>query len=448
MLVDAVLTNARAFFHGSLVECCLAVNDGRIFKIGKAPNMPKADEHLDVAGNLVLPGMIDAHVHLRDEGKAYKEDFYTGTAAAVAGGVTTVLDMPNNEPVTMSAEALKQRISLAERKVVANVGFYSEFPETLEEIDEIVGCGAVGFKLFMGHQTGGLNVDDDKAIAEAFEQVKRHHIPVAAHAEDQQTVKTAQERLKHAGRHDIDAFLEAHAESAELLAVQRLLKVNADINTRLHLCHITTRGSLAVLVDAKNSGMPLSCEVTPQHLLFSITDYANLGNMLVMVPPPRSKRDIDALWEGVVRGWVDLMVTDHAPHILSEKNASSVWEVKVGIPGLETLLPLALTFVKNGRLSLQRVVKLLCEKPADIFGLKDRGMLEQGKKADIVVVDFNRKFKVDASKFHSKAKYSPFNGWTLQGKPVKTFVNGQLAMEEDEILLKPGFGCVIRGCSA
>ena len=164
-----------------------------------------------------------------------------------------------------------------------------------------------------------------------------------------------------------------------------------------------------------------------------------------MMPPLRSKTQVDALWKGVAEGSVDVLGSDHAPHAMREKSAGSVWDVKVGIPGLETTLPLMLTMVRKNRLSLLRVVELLSEKPAEIFNLKDRGRLEQGKNADLTVVDFNQKFKIDASKFHSKAKYTPFDGWEVQGRPVKSFVNGQLIMDEQEIVAKAGSGKIIRG---
>jgi dihydroorotase (multifunctional complex type) len=444
LIVDSVLTNAKAYLNKGIVDCSIAIESGKIFKIGKETQMPKADEKINLRNLLVLPGLIDVHVHLRDEGKAYKEDFYTGTAAAAAGGMTTVLDMPNNAPVTMNAETLKNRMRIAERKVLVNVGFYSEFPTALDEVTDIVAQGAVAFKLFMACQVGGLNIDDDKALQEAFRKVGELGVPVAVHAEDKALLMANEERLKRATRHDAAAFLRAHSERIELKAVERLLKISAQVDVRLHFCHMTTEEGLNAVVEAKKSGRKVTCEVTPQHLLLSNADFERYGLMLTMMPPLRSESNIEALWKGISDGWVDILGSDHAPHALNEKTASSVWEVKVGEPGLETMLPLVLTMVRKNRLSLSHVVQLLSEKPAEIFNLKDRGRLEQGRKADLTVVDFNRKFRIDASKFHSKAKYSPFDGWEVQGRPVKTFVNGLLIMDEQEIVAKPGSGEVIR----
>ena len=445
MIIDSVLKNAKAYLNKEIVDCSIAIENGKIFKIGKEAHMPNADEKRNLKNLLVLPGLIDAHVHLRDEGKAYKEDFYTGTAAAAAGGVTSVLDMPNNDPVTMSVETLKNRMRIAKRSVLVNVGFYSEFPTDVNAVTNIVAEGAVGFKLFMARQVGGLNIDDDEALEEAFTKVGGLGIPVAVHAEDKALLMANEERLKRANRHDTAAFLKAHSESVELKAVERLLKINAQVNMHLHFCHMTTTKGLDAVIEAKKSGRNVTCEVTPQHLLLSDADFEHYGSMLTMMPPLRSRSHIEALWKGVADGWVDTLGSDHAPHALSEKSAGSIWDVKVGVPGLETTLPLMLTMVRKNRISLGHVVQLLSEKPAEIFNLKDLGRLERGKKADIVVVDIKRKFRIDASKFHSKAKYSPFNGWEVQGKPVKTFVNGSLIMDEQNIVAKAGSGDLIRG---
>jgi dihydroorotase len=258
-------------------------------------------------------------------------------------------------------------------------------------------------------------------------------------------LKANEEKLKRANRHDAAAFLKAHSERVELKAVERLLDVNSRPNARLHFCHITTKDGLNAVVEAKKSGKKVTCEVTPHHLLLSTTDYDLSGLILTIMPPLRSESTIEALWEGVADGWIDVLGSDHAPHALSEKSADSVWNVKVGVPGLETTLPLMLTMVRKNKLSLSLMVQLLSEKPAKVFGLRNRGGLIQGNKADFTIVDFKRKFRIDASKFHSKAKFSPFNGWEVQGRPVKTFVNGLLVMDDQEILAKPGSGEVIRG---
>lgn len=444
LIVDSVLTSAKAYFKGEVVDCSLAIEEGKIFKIGKETQMPSADQKVNLKNLLVLPGLIDAHVHLRDEGKAYKEDFFSGTAAAAAGGFSTVLDMPNNDPVTMSMQTLRNRMEIAARKILVNVGFYSEFPKDLDKLPGIVSEGAVGFKLFMGCQVGGLDVDRDEKLKEAFSEVSKLTVPVAVHAEDKSLLTLNEQRLKQAKRNTVDAFLMAHSEEAELKAVQRLLEASDQTGVHLHFCHVTTQASLKSIFESKKLGKTVTVEVTPNHLLLSTTDLECNVKLLVIAPPLRSKNNVEALWQGINDGTVDSIGSDHAPHTLEEKSASNIWEVKVGVPGLETTLPLMLTMVRKNRLPLSRMVELLAEKPAKIFNLKGKGKLEKGNDADLTVVDFNQKWTICASKFKSKAKFSPYNGQEVIGKPVKTIVNGSLIMDDGEIVAKPGSGIIVR----
>jgi dihydroorotase (multifunctional complex type) len=443
VIVDLVLTNTKAILDGQIIDCSIAIDEGKIQKIGKETQMPSADQKINLNSLLVLPGLIDEHVHLRDEGKSYKEDFLSGTSAAAAGGFTTVLDMPNNEPITMSVQTLKDRITLAQRRTLINVGLYSEFPKNLAHIKEIVSGGAIGFKLFMGCQIGGLNVDYDEALIDGFKAAAESGVPVAVHAEDKTQLLSNEEKLKTAKKTGLGAFEEAHTENVEVKAIERLLKISSKTDVQLHFCHISTAKGLDVIREAKKSGRKVTCEVTPNHLLLSSVDLQRYGQLVIMAPPLRKQDQVNALWKGINNGIVDAVGSDHAPHAANEKIASSVWDIKVGIPGLETTLPLIMTQVKKNRLSFAQVASLLSEKPATIYGLKDRGFLEKGKNADLTIVDFNAKFKIDASKFKSKAKFSPYNGWEVQGKPVKTIVNGNLVFEEGEIVAKPGSGSIV-----
>jgi dihydroorotase (multifunctional complex type) len=444
LIVDSVLANAKAYLDKAIVDCSIAINNSRILKVGKETNMPKADTKIDLKNLLVLPGLIDVHVHLRDEGKAYKEDFHSGTAAAAAGGISTVFDMPNNEPATMSVESLRNRMKIAEERILVNVGFFSEFPKNMEEIGGIIKEGCVGFKLFLANQVGGLNIQSDHALLEAFKIVGESKVPIALHAEDGAAIKEAEYKLKRADCNDIDAFLLAHSENVEEKSVRRVLNITKQAGARLHFCHTSTRNGLEAIVDAKRSGMPITCEVTPHHLFLSVEDLRRVGTLGITMPPVREKDQITALWDGVRNGWVDILASDHAPHSRKEKEMESVWDVKVGIPGLETTLPLLLTEVRRGRLSVGDIVVLMSENPAKILKLEDRGHLREGSRADLTVIDLHKKYKIDASQFHSKAKYSPFDGWMVEGKPIKTFVNGQLIMDEGEIVAKAGSGQIIR----
>jgi dihydroorotase (multifunctional complex type) len=445
LIVDSVLLNAKAYLKGQVVDCSIAIEEGKILKIGRETHMPQADAKTDLHGLLTLPGLIDEHVHLRDEGRSYKETFASGTSAAAAGGFTTVFDMPNNDPVTMSAKSLRNRIQTARRQLLVNVGFYSEFPKTLPEIKEIVGVGAVAFKFFMGNQVGGVNVDDDGAIREALQAAAEQKALVAVHAEDHAMVAASEAVLKKNQKVATVDYLRAHTEQVELRAIQRLLKASEGTEVRLHFCHVTSKEGLRAIAEAKEADRKATCEVTPNHLMLSSDDLLRVGSMLLIAPPLRDRTHVDALWKGIEDGSVDTIGSDHAPHALEEKSAASIWDVKVGAPGLETTLPLMLTMVRKGKLTINQVVSLLAEKPAEIFGLSDRAHLEAGKNADLTLVDFNRQFKIDASKFKSKAKFSPYNGWDLYGKVAKTIVNGEVVYEDDQIVAKGGVGSIVGG---
>jgi dihydroorotase (multifunctional complex type) len=444
LIVDTVLANTKAYLAGEIVDCNIAIDSGKIFKIGKEANMPQYDKKMDLEGFLTLPGLIDVHVHLRDEGKIRKEDFLSGTSAAAAGGITTVLDMPNNDPVTMSSQALRNRMETAESKVLVNVGFYSEYPSTFDEIENIVNAGAVAFKLFMTKQIGGLDIEKDAALEKAFRIVGKLKRLTATHAEDSELLNHAKNELHRAGHDDIDAYLKAHSEKVEVTAIGRLLRIAEQTNMHIHFCHVTTKLGLDIIANSKRNGIPATCETTPHNLLLTAKELKRIGTLALTMPPVRDKQNIEALWDGIHNGSIDMIASDHAPHMLKEKESEDVWDAKVGFPGLETTIPLLLTEVRKGRLSIRDIVKLMAEKPAEVFGLKNKGSIKTGNCADLTVIDLRRKGKIDSSEFHSMAKFSPFDGWSFEGIPVKTIVNGQLVMDASEIVSDPGTGKVLR----
>jgi len=328
---------------------------------------------------------------------------------------------------------------------LVNVGFYSEFPKDKSGLQGIVKeGGAVGFKLYMAKQVGGLDIQSDEAIVEAFKVADSLCILTATHAEDGQTLKWNEDKLKSIGKNDINAFLSAHSEDVEVKAIDRLLRLVKPTNMHLHFCHVSTEAGLRTIIEGKNSGLPITCETTPHNLLLSKDNLKRIGTLALTMPPVREKHDIDALWDAVRNGQVDIIASDHAPHTLKEKEAESIWDVKVGIPGLETTLPLLLTEIKRGRITIGDLVRLMAEKPAGIFNLETKGYLKEGNDADLTVIDLRKKYKIDSSQFHSKAKFSPFEGREVQGKPVRTFVAGQLVMDDGEIVAKPRSGRIIR----
>jgi len=413
-------------------------------KIAKEPNLPSASARIDLNRSLALPGLIDVHVHLRGQQQAYEEDFFTGTAAAVAGGITSVLDMPNNIPVTMDSASLKERMRTAQQSIVANVGFHSAFPDSLEDIGRVVKEGAVAFKLYLTAQIGGVDISDDEALSCAFIKVGQLGIPIAVHAEDKEAVEAVSAVEQRRGQSGVDAYLKAHTPEVEAKAVKRILKIAHKSKAQIHFCHISSKKAVSLIHNARKSGLRVSCEVTPHHLLMTSRNLKRHGTLLLTDPPVRSRNIIEELWKAAKNAQIDIIASDHAPHLASEKMADSVWDVKPGVPGLETLLPLLLTKINEGQFTIHDLVRLTTENPAKLFHLRGDGFLKEGYNANITVVDMQKRGEIDAGRFYSKAKYSPFDGWHVEGIPVKTFVNGHLVMDEGQVVTKAGTGRILR----
>lgn len=443
-MADAVLRNAKVYIGSRIVEAGILVENGKISKIAKETNLPSASKRINLNGYLALPGLIDVHVHLRDQNRVHEEDFLTGTAAAAVGGITSVLDMPNNEPVTMDSTSLRDRIQRSKPQIYANVGFYSALPNNYDEIDRIVKEGAMAFKLYLSRQVGGVDIEDDEAIIEAFNRISELHVPIAVHAEDRTTIEAVKQTEESLGHDDVKAYLRAHKPQAELKAVRRVLRLAKKTGVWIHFSHISSYRAVVLIRRAREDGMSVSCEVTPHHLLLSIEDLKRRGTTLLTDPPVRRKDIVERLWYALKDLQIDVIASDHAPYPEDEKEAESIWDVKPGIPGLETLLPLLLTKVAEGKLSLKDVVRLTAEKPAEVFHLKGYGSLKEGYNANITVIDVHRNSKIDTAKFFSKAKHSPFDKWDVKGMPVMTFVNGQLVMDEGELIGPVGSGRVIK----
>ena len=443
MPVDLNLIGAKILIDNDLIECGIAVDEGKIHKIGKPVNLPKAVNAVDVKGNLVLPGLIDIHVHLRDLDLSYKEDFKSGTCAAAAGGFTTVLDMPNTKPPTNSPDRLKEKIERASRQLVVNTGFYGDFPIEIKNFNEMAQLGVIGFKVNLYNPTTELNVDNDALLLEALKQASELNCVTAIHAEDRSTVTGLERSLQQIGKTSLDAYLEAHPPNAEIIAVERMLKLIKESGVHGHFSHISVAETIPLIEKAKQEGLSLTCEVTPHHLFLTEIELRRLGGIALTDPPIRSRSNATRLWDGLEEHVIDVIASDHAPHLMREKEKANIWEIPPGIPGLETTLPLLLTKVNRREMSLRRLIKVLAEKPAEIFGLRGKGFLTTGFDADLTVIDLKRKFTIDASKFYSKAKYSPFDGWQLTGKTAKTFVGGQLVMEDGEIVAEPRSGRVL-----
>ena len=424
---------------GNFVEAGISIEANRIYKIAKPPNLPRSSKTVDVKGNIILPGLIDVHVHLRDFELAYKEDFFTGTCAAAAGGFTTVLDMPNTKPPTNTPKRLKEKIQRAKNRTMVNVGFYAAFPKQYNQIAEMVRSGAIAFKLFLYHPVTELNVYNDEVLLKALKRVEQLNRLVAVHAEEGEIIQRIEKEFRKSRKTSLNNYLEAHSIEREINAVLRILNLARQTIVHIHFCHISGAPSLRYIKGFKPQ---ITCEATPHHLLLTTEDLHAYNRTALTNPPLRSQVNNSILWRALKEGVIDILASDHAPHRIEEKKHKDVWEVPPGIPGLETTLPLMLTQLNHGRLSWSRLIQLLAIKPDEIFQL-NRGFIQSGNVADLIIVDINQKYKIDSSKFYSKAKYSPFDGWKVKGKLLKTFIGGQLIYDSGEIVAEPGSGTIL-----
>ncbi|MBA4336319.1 dihydroorotase [bacterium] len=404
----------------------LLFEDGVITKVGGNIDAPGAEE-IDCTGKYIMPGVIDAHVHFRSPGHEEKEDWESGSRAALMGGVTTVFDMPNTSPQTITLEALEEKRALAGAKSHVNFGlFFGGTGKNLEEIKRAKGI--VGVKVYMG-QTTGQTVDEtsefmDGLLRDLFENTER---VIAIHAEDEELIKKHNQIYKDDNSPEIHSLI--RSDLVSFSACRRAVHLAKKYGGNLHVCHVSTKKEIELL-----SKYPeVTCEVTPHHLFFTVSDYSRLGNFIKTNPPVRSQNDVDALWEALRNGLVSFVATDHAPHLKVEKERG-YWDAPAGVPGVEFALPLMLDSVNNGLLGMEDVVRLMCEGPANVYGVRGKGFLKEGYDADITVVDMDISREVCNEDVVSKCGWTPYAGMTLRGWPVMTFVGGVLMMEGREIV--------------
>ncbi len=369
----------------------------------------------------MLPGAIDAHVHFRDPGQNYKEDWTSGSSAAAAGGITTVVDQPNTDPRTLDVRSFELKLDIASNRSIVDFCLNGG-PGRIEELVK-AGVSAIGEIFTYEHS--------DEDLQRILDESKKAGALATVHAEDGLIVAKSTERLRQS--HEPEIYSLARPAAAEAVAIEKILAWS----DRLHICHLSTLQGLKLIGEAKGTGKNVSCEVTPHHLFFNQKNYHEQGSFLKMNPPLRRQEDNDALWAGLRAGIIDILASDHAPHLPEEKR-DDIWEAPPGVPGVETMLPLLLFAVKRNMLTLDRMVDGLAAKPAQIFGLASKGNIETGKDADLVIVDTKKVARINADRLHSRAEWTPFEGKEAIF-PEMTILRGEVIFD-GEIATKPGFG--------
>jgi dihydroorotase len=431
---DMILTGGTVHLPGGPTQAEVGVTGGRIAAIGTG--LGDAGERIDCTGLDVLPGVIDSQVHFREPGLEHKEDLESGSRAAALGGVTAVFEMPNTNPNTDSAERVADKLARAHHRMWCDHAFYvgatADNAESLAELERIP--GTAGVKVFMGASTGSLLVDDDRALHRVLESGTRR---VAIHAEDETRMNARKdERIEG----DPSSHPVWRDDESAMIATRRIVGLAREARRRIHVLHITTPAELEFLSQNKDIA---TCEVTPQHLTLAGEEaYPRLGTFAQMNPPIRSGAHRDGLWHWLRQGVPDVLGSDHAPHTLEEKGKTYPASPS-GMPGVQTLVPLLLDHVANGRLTLQRFIDLTSAGPQRIFGLVGKGRIAVGYDADFTVVDLKARWTMEESWMASRCGWSPFSGMEVTGRPVGTFVRGNRVMWEGA-LAKSAIGEAVR----
>lgn len=446
-VVDLIVKGGRLATERGLLEAGVAIDDGKIISISKTARLPKAAKTIDCRGKIVLPGVIDAHVHIFSPGWL-RETFGSGTRAAALGGVTTLLDMPSEDPyASTSVERFEKKRALAQREAYVNFGLYGGEIEKLSHakaIPSLARRGAVGFKMI----TGGPGYVAENVLLEAFRRIKSADSAAVVHVENQELIDYYARLAHDRGRADPAAFSEFRPSIVEEEAARRVTLYASVCRSRLHLAHLTSKAGVEVVRTAKAAGVRVTAETCPHYLLLSAKDYRKYRHLMVVTPPIKKNADLRALWKGLNDRTIDLIASDHCAYYRKDKErgARSVWATPPGMPGLETMMALLLSEgVNKSRITLRRLIQLISEAPARNFGLYPlKGTIRQGSDADLTIVDMKLRHKINAERFECAGDFSPFDGWKLKGAPVVTIVGGQVVAEDGQVVGSEGWGRFVK----
>lgn len=453
MVYEWILRGGAVVTPSETYTADVGIRDGKIAAVGDLRGA-SAERVYDARGKYVLPGLIDEHVHSRDPGLTHKEDFYHATRAAAAGGITTILEMPNCIPPVVDAASFRGRVAELESKAFVDFGLFGMVlgDENADDLAPMAEAGAVGFKLFWGYaldrQTKTLVYDasaregtvpppDEGQIFEAFRIAGRLGRAVAVHAENRELILHLTERERAAGGHDYAAFLRSRPPVNEVLTIQAGIALARAAGVHLHVLHIPTADGVEAVSEARRRGWAVTGETCPHYLFLTDEDYARVGVRMKILPPVREKRHQDRLWEALRSGDLQTVGSDHSPHTEEEKRGD-VWTAPAGFCGVQTAVPLMLDAVSRGLLTLNRLVALMAENPARIWGLYGvKGVVRPGADADFTVVDMEKTWTVRGEALYSKSRVQPYEGWSGRGAPVAAFLRGRLIMENGKPLGKP-----------
>jgi len=428
-MLDLIIKNGSCFIEGKPKKIDIGVLKGKISIIGEL-SKEKSNNVFDAEGLIILPGCLDTQVHFREPGSTNAEDLNSGSRAAISGGITGVFEMPNTNPPTSTKKEFQNKLNLAKNRMYCNYAFY--FGATplnhseLADLKNLEGC--CGVKLFVGSSTGNLLVDKEEDIEKVFESTSKI---VSVHSEDEEILNRRKKLIENG---NVMSHPIWRNEECAISSTRKIVKIAKRLNKKAHILHVTTKEEVDFLSQNKGN---ITFEITPQHLTFYAPDcYEKLGTYAQMNPPIREKTHYERLWYAIRNNYNETIGSDHAPHLIEDKEKKYP-NSPSGMPGVQTLLPVMLNHVNDGKLKLEQLVRFLCENPVNIFQIKNKGYIKKDFDADFTIIDLDKKIEIKNENIESKCKWTPFHGQIFKGTPISTIINGEIKMKDGKILGDP-----------
>jgi len=453
MINDLNIIDGSIVTSERIIKSGIGIKDGKIVSISKTEDLSPAKKVLSVKNCIIMPGMIDSHVHIREPGFDRREDFKSGTAAAAAGGITTIAEMPVSKPPTSDIDTLLTRIKLANKKSYIDFSFYAGAgTSNIEKIEDLAKCGVVGFKTFLmpppegrEQEFYGLCTSDWESFRKILGVIKKTGLFLAIHAEDNEIIDRETKRIKSFGGNNLKAFSQSRPPISEIQAIKNVIDSQKIVNSKISICHVSTPEAIEIINKAKGKGLDIHAETCPQYLFLSEEKVSKFGVFARVKPPIRKESLRKKLWWQFSNGLLDTLSSDHAPYLPSEKekNGNDIWSAPDGIPGLELSLPLLLNKVSGKEITYYDVVKYFSENPAKLLGFyPNKGSLEIGTDADLTIVKPDTKSKISMNDLWSKSKKSAkvYDGWNLSHEILHTICRGKIVFSEGKIIGQPGNG--------
>ncbi|MCL1905520.1 MAG: dihydroorotase family protein [Clostridiales bacterium] len=454
VIINGTLVNAKESYPAHIY-----IKDGKIAAVSRETLGGEAGQLTDARGNYVLPGLIDTHVHSRDGLNAarYKEDFFHSTMAAACGGLTTVFEMPNTSPAIYNARILEESARFLEQKAHVDFALWGLALGNINvrELEDMAAAGAIAFKFFWGYAVDSntyqliYNYDPqmkdvvppllDGEIYDMFKVIAKTGKQVAVHAENFYLIKALFAEAERCGSDEsYAAFLKCRPAEAECTTIRTAIAIAKLSGAKLHILHLGAGEGVDIIAAAQTAGLPVSVETCPHYLTLCDEDYPRVGPLMKVYPLVKTRRDMEDLWRGLSRGVISLVCSDHAPHTEEEK-AGGLATAPAGMASVETLAPLMINAVSEGRLTINQLAAILSENPAKLYGLYPRkGSLLPGTDADITIIDPQAEYTIRKEDLHSISKVTPFDGWRVKGRAVQTILRGRTVAKDGQITGAPG----------